>query len=241
MKTLRLLVWLRWKLFLRSTSTSSRIAGIVFPLLLLLAFSPAWFGGAVAAYEGVLRAGAPVIAVAFGVCQLAWISMGILSGALGRSFDLDKFLRYPVRPRSVFAINVLASLLGPVPLMILPTMAAVTIAAGERAGLWAALGVGAAAVLLVLVTAAALQVLLAVFDEVLRRESARFVARILMMVCFVGLQFGGISVVEDAIHVTADGRRLWVVHGDLFDGVMQHARWLAHLGDKAFGSWNVCA
>ena len=32
---------------------------------------------------------------------------------------------------------------------------------------------------------------------------------------------------EDAIHVTADGKRLWIVHGDLFDGVMQHARWLA--------------
>jgi len=51
---------------------------------------------------------------------------------------------------------------------------------------------------------------------------------------FVGLQFGGIAVVEDAIHVTADGRRFWVVHGDLFDGVMQHARWLAHLGDGMY-------
>ena len=27
---------------------------------------------------------------------------------------------------------------------------------------------------------------------------------------------------------------LWVVHGDLFDGVMQHARWLAHLGDRIY-------
>jgi UDP-2,3-diacylglucosamine pyrophosphatase LpxH len=34
--------------------------------------------------------------------------------------------------------------------------------------------------------------------------------------------------------VTADGRRLWVVHGDLFDGVMKHARWLAHLGDRSY-------
>ena len=39
---------------------------------------------------------------------------------------------------------------------------------------------------------------------------------------------------EDDIHVTADGRRLWVVHGDLFDGVMKHARWLAHLGDRTY-------
>ncbi len=51
---------------------------------------------------------------------------------------------------------------------------------------------------------------------------------------FIGLQLGGITVAEDAIHVTADGRRLWVVHGDLFDGVMKHARWLAHLGDHAY-------
>jgi UDP-2,3-diacylglucosamine pyrophosphatase LpxH len=47
---------------------------------------------------------------------------------------------------------------------------------------------------------------------------------------FIGLSFGGIQVVEDAIHVTASGKRLWITHGDLFDSVMQHARWLAHLG-----------
>jgi UDP-2,3-diacylglucosamine pyrophosphatase LpxH len=47
---------------------------------------------------------------------------------------------------------------------------------------------------------------------------------------FIGLSFGGIQVREDAVHRTADGRRLWIAHGDLFDSVMQHARWLAHLG-----------
>jgi UDP-2,3-diacylglucosamine pyrophosphatase LpxH len=47
---------------------------------------------------------------------------------------------------------------------------------------------------------------------------------------FIGLSFGEIEVVEEAIHTTATGLRLWVTHGDLFDGVMQHARWLAHLG-----------
>ena len=39
---------------------------------------------------------------------------------------------------------------------------------------------------------------------------------------------------EDAIHVTADGRRLLVVHGDVFDAVVMHARWLALLGDGAY-------
>lgn len=47
---------------------------------------------------------------------------------------------------------------------------------------------------------------------------------------FIGLSFGGIEVVEDAIHVTASGQRLWITHGDLFDAVMQHATWLAHVG-----------
>jgi UDP-2,3-diacylglucosamine pyrophosphatase LpxH len=47
---------------------------------------------------------------------------------------------------------------------------------------------------------------------------------------FIGLCFGGIEIAEDALHITADGKRLLITHGDLFDGVMQHARWLAHLG-----------
>ena len=51
---------------------------------------------------------------------------------------------------------------------------------------------------------------------------------------YVQHNFGGIDVVEDWIHHTADGRRLWVTHGDLFDGVIQCARWLAHAGDWAY-------
>ncbi len=51
---------------------------------------------------------------------------------------------------------------------------------------------------------------------------------------FSGLAFGEIEVAEDTIHVTANGRRLLVTHGDLFDGVMQHARWLAYLGDSLY-------
>ncbi len=51
---------------------------------------------------------------------------------------------------------------------------------------------------------------------------------------YVTHNFGGVDVVEDAMHVTADGRRLWVTHGDHFDGVIQCARWLACLGDRAY-------
>jgi UDP-2,3-diacylglucosamine pyrophosphatase LpxH len=48
---------------------------------------------------------------------------------------------------------------------------------------------------------------------------------------FLNLSFGGIDVREEAVHVTADGRRLLVVHGDLFDAVVKGARWVALLGD----------
>lgn len=51
---------------------------------------------------------------------------------------------------------------------------------------------------------------------------------------FLGLSFGDIKVVPEAIHTTADGRKLWITHGDLFDGVMQYAKWLAYLGDTLY-------
>ncbi len=51
---------------------------------------------------------------------------------------------------------------------------------------------------------------------------------------FIGHQFGGIDVVDDAVHVLADGRRLWVTHGDYFDGVIQCAKWLAFVGDNLY-------
>jgi UDP-2,3-diacylglucosamine pyrophosphatase LpxH len=51
---------------------------------------------------------------------------------------------------------------------------------------------------------------------------------------FIGVHFGGVVVARDAIHETADGRRFLVTHGDEFDGVVQHARWLALVGDYAY-------
>jgi UDP-2,3-diacylglucosamine pyrophosphatase LpxH len=51
---------------------------------------------------------------------------------------------------------------------------------------------------------------------------------------FVGHHFGGIEVVQEAVHVTADGRSLWIIHGDYFDAVVQCAKWLAYLGDNLY-------
>ena len=42
---------------------------------------------------------------------------------------------------------------------------------------------------------------------------------------YCGDQFGGIEVVRDAIHTTADGRRLLVIHGDEFDALVSYGRW----------------
>jgi len=53
---------------------------------------------------------------------------------------------------------------------------------------------------------------------------------------YLGTHFGGIEVVRSATHVTADGRRLLITHGDQFDSIIVHARWLAHLGDRAYGA-----
>jgi UDP-2,3-diacylglucosamine pyrophosphatase LpxH len=48
---------------------------------------------------------------------------------------------------------------------------------------------------------------------------------------FLDLAFGGITIRSEEVHRTALGLRLLVIHGDLFDGVVQHAKWLAYLGD----------
>ena len=51
---------------------------------------------------------------------------------------------------------------------------------------------------------------------------------------FLDVAFGGIAIRKEAVHRTAKGLRLLVVHGDFFDGVVQYAKWLAHLGDMLY-------
>lgn len=49
-----------------------------------------------------------------------------------------------------------------------------------------------------------------------------------------GLEVAGIQLAPEAVHATADGRRLLVIHGDQFDSVVRYARALALLGDSAY-------
>lgn len=53
---------------------------------------------------------------------------------------------------------------------------------------------------------------------------------------FCGLTFGDIPILDHAVHTTADGKRLWVVHGDEFDQVVRYAKWLAYLGDTLYNA-----
>lgn len=47
-------------------------------------------------------------------------------------------------------------------------------------------------------------------------------------------EYGAVTVQERAIHTTADGRRLLVIHGHELDVVVQNIRWLAYVGDVGY-------
>lgn len=51
---------------------------------------------------------------------------------------------------------------------------------------------------------------------------------------YLDMNFGGIQVVGEYIHAAADGRRYLLIHGDEFDQVTRHHRWVALLGDIAY-------
>lgn len=58
---------------------------------------------------------------------------------------------------------------------------------------------------------------------------------------FIDLDFGGIRVRDELVHVTAQGKRMLVLHGDRFDGVIACAKWLAYVGDNLYTmilKWN---
>jgi UDP-2,3-diacylglucosamine pyrophosphatase LpxH len=51
---------------------------------------------------------------------------------------------------------------------------------------------------------------------------------------FANLRFGRVAVLEETVHISANGKRYLVLHGDKFDGVVRFAPWLAKLGDTAY-------
>ncbi len=51
---------------------------------------------------------------------------------------------------------------------------------------------------------------------------------------FIDLDFGGIRIRDELVHTTASGKRMLVLHGDRFDGVIACAKWLAYVGDSLY-------
>lgn len=51
---------------------------------------------------------------------------------------------------------------------------------------------------------------------------------------YTGSDYNGVRLEQEAIHECADGRRYLVIHGDEFDCIMRHNKWLAHIGDGAY-------
>ena len=49
-----------------------------------------------------------------------------------------------------------------------------------------------------------------------------------------GGTYGNISIQKNAIHKTADGRRMLIIHGHELDTVVQNVKWLAYLGDAGY-------
>jgi UDP-2,3-diacylglucosamine pyrophosphatase LpxH len=51
---------------------------------------------------------------------------------------------------------------------------------------------------------------------------------------FATLRFGRIAVATEILHVTADGKRYLIMHGDRFDAIVRYAKWLAFVGDRGY-------
>ena len=47
---------------------------------------------------------------------------------------------------------------------------------------------------------------------------------------------GHMELGDQFVHVTADGRRLLVIHGDIFDQLTRHAAWVYRLGDRSYAA-----
>jgi len=53
---------------------------------------------------------------------------------------------------------------------------------------------------------------------------------------FRDVEFGHIAIADEMIHTLNDGRRFLVTHGDKFDVIVNYAKWLALLGDRAYSA-----
>ncbi len=53
---------------------------------------------------------------------------------------------------------------------------------------------------------------------------------------FIGNNIGGVELMDEFVHKTADGKSFVIIHGDKFDAVTQYHKWIALLGDMSYDS-----
>jgi UDP-2,3-diacylglucosamine pyrophosphatase LpxH len=53
---------------------------------------------------------------------------------------------------------------------------------------------------------------------------------------YLGIAFGNIRIEGEWVHKGIDGRRYWLIHGDEYDQITRHHRWVAVLGDVAYNT-----
>jgi len=51
---------------------------------------------------------------------------------------------------------------------------------------------------------------------------------------YIGMSFGAVDVVSEHVHVTVNGKKMLIIHGDEYDQVTTYHRWISHLGDLTY-------
>jgi hypothetical protein len=180
------LLLLQLKLRLMARTFTGRAGTTVLATIGLgLAFLPMCVGLTATAYLGARRFGAPAVAVGLGLVHVGWVAATLLLASFAEGIDMRLLLRYPVRPRAMFWLNVLIAPLDLVSLFLLPPLVALAIGTARRSGTAAGVEVALAALLLVLITTALSQTLLAALGRYLRREWTRALFGLLVGVVFM--------------------------------------------------------
>jgi hypothetical protein len=181
---LSLLLGVKLRLMVRSLFRGGRGQNVLGLGALGLLMAPVWLGLAAAAHHAVVRHGAEGAVAVLGMAHVGWLFAAFLFSAFAEGLDLRVLLRYPVRPSTVFILNVLLAPLDLVGIFLFPPLVAAVVGAGRTAGPAAAAGVALACLLTVLVTGVVLHILLAGLGRFLRKEWSRAVAGLVMGLAF---------------------------------------------------------
>lgn len=171
--SLRRLLALKALLWWRGIPPRRRAPTLALLALFALLTLPVWAGSATLAFAGVHWFGAPALVVAFAAAQVTWLVLVLIMNAWGEAFDMRRMLRFPVHPRSIHLSSVAVSVIELPVLFVTPALLGAALGAGARGGVPAGLAALAALVLLYAITAALLQVLLALVSAMRHHHALR--------------------------------------------------------------------